>query len=66
MIRGLEHFYEDCLKKLKLFSWQKTRPWGDVFSAFQYLKGPTRKLERDLLEEHVVTQLGRKFKLERG
>lgn len=53
-------------EKLKLFSLQKTRPWRGPFSAFQYLKGPTRKLEMDLLEGHVVTQLGRIFKLERG
>jgi len=35
--------------------------------AFQYLKGPTRKLERDFLQGRVVTgQRGNGFKLKEG
>jgi len=35
------------------FSLEKRRLWG---AAFQYLKRPTRKLERDFLQGHVATR----------
>ena len=57
MIRGLEHLsYEDRLRELGLPG-EKKAP-GDLIVAFQYLKGPTGKLERDCLSGSVVTGQG--------
>ncbi|GAB0188245.1 hypothetical protein GRJ2_001289800 [Grus japonensis] len=59
LMRGLEHLsYEDRLRELGLFSLEKRRLQGDLIAAFQYLKGPTRKLERDCLQGQVVTGEG--------
>ncbi|GAB0183080.1 hypothetical protein GRJ2_000773300 [Grus japonensis] len=55
MIRGLEHLsYEDRLRELGLFSLEKRRLQGHLIAAFQYLKGPTGKMERDLVQRHGV------------
>jgi len=31
---------------------------GDLVTVFQYLNSPTRKLERDFLQGHIVTRQG--------
>ncbi|GAB0185711.1 hypothetical protein GRJ2_001036400 [Grus japonensis] len=68
MIRELEHLSsEDRLRELGLVSLEKRRLQGDLIAAFQYLKGPTAKLERDCLQGHgVIGQRGNGFKLKEG
>ncbi|GAB0204947.1 mitochondrial enolase superfamily member 1 [Grus japonensis] len=59
LIRGMEHLScEDRLRALGLFSLEKRRLRGDLIVAFQYLKGPTGKLERDCLSGSVVSGQG--------
>ncbi|GAB0205484.1 coiled-coil domain-containing protein 112 [Grus japonensis] len=59
LIRGLEHLScKDRLRELGLLSLEKRWLWGDLIVAYQYLKGPTGKLERDCLSGSVVTGQG--------
>ncbi|GAB0190874.1 mitochondrial enolase superfamily member 1 [Grus japonensis] len=59
LIGGMEHLScEDRLRELGLFSLEKRQLRGDLIAAFQYLKGPTGKMERDCLSGSVVTGQG--------
>jgi len=63
MIRGLEHLCcEERLRELGLFSLEKRRLWGDLRAAFQHLKGPTGRMERDFSQGCVLIGQGCKLK----
>jgi len=59
MIQGLENLCcEERLRDLGLVSLVKKKLLRDLIAAFQYLKWPTRELERDVLQGHVVIGQG--------
>jgi len=59
MIRRLEHLsYEKGQRELEPFSLENSRCWADLIAAFQYLKRPARKIERDFLQGQVGTGQG--------
>jgi len=61
MIRGLEHLScEERLRELGLFSLEKRRFWGDLITAFQYLKEAYKGSGEGLLTR------GNGFKLKAG
>ena len=68
MIKGLEHLsYEERLRELGLFNFEKRRPRGDLIVTFQYLKG-VYKREGEWLFMRVDRDRTREngFKLRRG
>jgi len=51
MIRGMKHLsYEERLKEMGLFSLEKSRRWGHLVAAFQYLKGVYKKAGEGLFK----------------
>jgi len=59
MVPGMEHLsYDGRLKELGPLSLEKRRLQGDLTVASQYLEGPTRKLEKDILQCDVVIGQG--------
>ena len=63
MIRGLEHLccedrLRNCCEELGLFNLEKRRLWGDLVTAFQYLKGAYKRERVDFLLDLVVIGQG--------
>jgi len=64
-IRGLEHLF--CEDRRREFSLEKTRLWGDLLAAFQYLRGAYRKDGDNLLSKACYNRTrSNGFKLKEG
>lgn len=50
--------YEDKLRELELFSWEKRRLLGRLWGIFSNWRGPASEQERNFLQGHVVTEKG--------
>lgn len=62
MIKGMGHLsYEEKLGELELLSLKKIRLWGDVLWPSSTWGEPTRKMERNSLQEYVVTEQGERI-----
>lgn len=58
-LRGVEHLsYKERLRELDLLSLDKRRFQDELIAALQYLKGSLRKMERNSLQEELVTGQG--------
>jgi len=68
MTQGLEHlFYEQRLRELGLFSLEKRRVWGDLITAFQYMKGAYKSAGEGLFTRVCSHRTrGKGFKLKEG
>lgn len=59
MLRGLESLsYGGKLRELDLFNLEKRKFWGDLIADFQYLQGPTGRVERDSFSGSIVIGQG--------
>lgn len=67
MLKELEYLpYEDRLRKLGLFSFAKRRLCGNSTGTLEYLKGSTRKLERDSSSGTLDGTKSNRHKLKEG
>ena len=59
VIQGLEYLScEDRVRELGLFSLEKTRLQADLRAGFQYMKGPTGRMEKGFAQGCVVIGQG--------
>lgn len=67
ILRGLENLsYEERLRELDFFSWEKRRLWGDPIMALHYLKVAYKQSEADFLQSDSDSTNRKGFKLKEG